>query len=393
MSKRCDFDAVVIGAGPAGTLAARGIARSGRSVLIVDRSSFPRHKVCGCCLNRDALATLASAGLEKLVPSLGGVALREVVLSCANRCVRLALPGGCSLSRYALDAALVEAAEAAGVEFWPGTAAKVIVAETDGHLPQVKIGRDRVITTRSIVVADGLGGTSLRDVAGFTPRVVPASRYGLGGVAAASTSSDAIRPGVISMAIGRQGYLGAVRLEDGSIDFAAAVNPLALKSSPSLGGVARQIASEAGMADRFPLGAVEHWQLTPTLTRRRGRVASPHIFVAGDAVGYVEPFTGEGMAWALASGHAVASFVGLAIEGHPAEAAAGWTAAHKRMINRRQWSCKLTAGLLRRPRLTRAAIHVLGLTPQLARPAVHHLSLRSTGWAAGPCLAGEGHRR
>ena len=56
------FDALVIGAGPAGAVAARELARRGASVLLVDKSRFPRPKVCGCCVNGAAVGTLKRHG-------------------------------------------------------------------------------------------------------------------------------------------------------------------------------------------------------------------------------------------------------------------------------------------------------------------------------------------
>ena len=60
------WDAVVIGAGPAGSMTARELARLGRKVLLVDKAAFPRGKVCGCCLSGSALTTLRSVGLGGL---------------------------------------------------------------------------------------------------------------------------------------------------------------------------------------------------------------------------------------------------------------------------------------------------------------------------------------
>src|SRR5438132_14182323 len=77
---RC-WDVVVIGAGPAGAMAARQLARMGKSVLLVDKAYFPRWKVCGCCLNAGALATLRAAGLGKLATQCGAGAIQNVLLS------------------------------------------------------------------------------------------------------------------------------------------------------------------------------------------------------------------------------------------------------------------------------------------------------------------------
>ena len=68
-----NFDAIVVGAGPAGAVAAVLLARAGRRVLLLDKATFPRRKVCGCCLNGHALSALAAAGLGELPARLGAV--------------------------------------------------------------------------------------------------------------------------------------------------------------------------------------------------------------------------------------------------------------------------------------------------------------------------------
>jgi flavin-dependent dehydrogenase len=87
----------------------------------------------------------------------------------------------------------------------------------------------------------------------------------------------------------------------------------------------------------------------------------------GDAAGYVEPFTGEGMAWAVASAAALAPIA--ARDWHPG-LAREWEAAHRRVLGRRQLGCRVIAKALRFPRLTRLAVRVLSTFPALARPVV-----------------------
>src|SRR5262249_6508460 len=111
------WDAVVAGAGPAGALAARQLARHGFAVLLVARAAFPRFKVCGCCINVGALDTLRSVGLGDLPGACGAVLLSRVCLAARGRSARVALPGGVALSRETFDAALLDAALAAGAAF------------------------------------------------------------------------------------------------------------------------------------------------------------------------------------------------------------------------------------------------------------------------------------
>ena len=116
-----DWHGIVIGAGPAGAAVAIRLARQGLRVLLVDRSSMPRPKVCGCCLSPLAVAELASLCPADAVPT--PLPLATVCLVSAGRSARIPMPGGGVLSREALDTALVRQAIAAGADWLPTMAA------------------------------------------------------------------------------------------------------------------------------------------------------------------------------------------------------------------------------------------------------------------------------
>jgi len=99
--------------------------------------------------------------------------------------------------------------------------------------------------------------------------------------------------------------------------------------------------------------------------------------VLGDAAGYVEPFTGEGIAWALATGAAVAPLAARAPAGWQPALARQWADVHRRIVGRR-FLCRATAAILRRPRLVRLAIRLLALAPALAAPIVGLLNRRQS---------------
>ncbi|MBC7772886.1 MAG: FAD-dependent monooxygenase, partial [Pyrinomonadaceae bacterium] len=86
------WDAIVIGAGCAGSVIARELSLAGRSVLLVDKAVFPRAKVCGCCLNAAALALLSRIGLGDLASSLGAAPLLSVSLAAGRAAATLAIP-------------------------------------------------------------------------------------------------------------------------------------------------------------------------------------------------------------------------------------------------------------------------------------------------------------
>ena len=116
---KCRWDVVVIGAGPAGALAAGLSARDGLRTLLVERKPFPRIKTCGACVNQRAVSVLDACGLRELVPSSGAVPLHRFALHSPGRAGTLALPGGAAISRPLFDALLVEAAIERGAAFLP----------------------------------------------------------------------------------------------------------------------------------------------------------------------------------------------------------------------------------------------------------------------------------
>ena len=142
------WDAVIAGAGPAGAVCAYLLARRGHSVLLVDKSDFPRSKVCGSCLNGAALSALAVVGLGELPARLGGVPLHAIQLQTAHCHATLPLPVGLAVSRCAFDAALVRAALAAGAAFLPRTTATLdpVTVNSAASCPHsIQLSRRRAI--------------------------------------------------------------------------------------------------------------------------------------------------------------------------------------------------------------------------------------------------------
>lgn len=356
------WDAVVVGAGPAGSVAARELARRGRSVLLIDKATFPRPKVCGCCLNAVALAALEAVGLGRVPAACGSVPLRGVRLTAGGRSAVLPLPGGVAVSREALDIALIREAEAAGVEVVTGVTAKV--GESRPDAVDVTLAGS-VVQARVVVRATGLTAAAGPAVAG--------SRLGGGVTVPGDVAPAFYAPGTIFMATGRGGYVGLVRVEDDRLDVAAAFDAGFVTAAGGLGPAAEAVL--AGTTWPAVPGLAElAWKGTPALTRRPAAVAGRRWFAVGDAAGYVEPFTGEGMAWAVASAAAVAPLVARAADGWDDALADEWGRTHARLIRGRQGVCRAAARVLRSPRLTGLAVRALSILPVLSRPVVAALN-------------------
>ena len=123
---KTDYDAVIVGAGPAGSTAAILLASAGWSVALVERQIFARRKVCGGCIGASNLLLLATLGVGDAFARLAGPDLREFALYCGDRVVRAPLPAlpdarnpwGRALSREKFDLLLLERARELGVRIW-----------------------------------------------------------------------------------------------------------------------------------------------------------------------------------------------------------------------------------------------------------------------------------
>ena len=362
MTSHRDPDVVVIGAGPAGATAACVLGERGHRVLLVDRASFPRAKVCGCCLAPGGQGILRSLGLDDLVDE--GVPLDTTIVHGAGRTATLHFPGSVTLSRERLDPALIDAARHRGVEFLPRTRATV-TADDDVEFrpldPSTDASVDRV-RPKAIVVADGLGGRSLDDRPEFGWRVAGRNRFGVGTVV--EHVRDAPRRGELLMLTDRAGYLGVATLEDGRVDLAAALHP----ERTRIGGGPAATCGRMLRAARLP-GLAEaadtaKWRGTPSLTRRRRCVAAGRVCCIGDAGGYVEPFTGEGMSWGMEAAVAVAPFIEAVIGGGDARA---WNRAHARLLSGRRRRCRTVSFAIRHPRVAMPVMRLLGRLPRIGR--------------------------
>lgn len=357
------WDVVVVGAGPAGSVAARELARRGRAVLLLDRATFPRAKVCGCCLNEVALASLAAVGLGDLVRRCRAVPLTQVRIAAGGRNAVVQLPGGVALSREAFDSELIREAVKAGVTFVPG-----VRVNRPGRKLHVTCGAESVpLRTKVWIAADGLSG-QLAAEGGKPSAVATGSRIGAGVVA--DRAPECYQPGTISMAVGRGGYVGLVRVEDGRLDVAAAFDPGFIRMRGGPGAAAAAVIAESGLTAVPGLDGLP-WRGTPSLTRTARRVAGEGWFAIGDAAGYVEPFTGEGMAWAIASAVAVAP---LAARPWRPAYVQEWERTHRRLIRSRQATCRAAVWVLHSAPLSRLVVRLLSVAPVVSRPVIAALN-------------------
>jgi len=203
----------------------------------------------------------------------------------------------------------------------------------------------------------------------------PSSHVGVGTTLPAHAAG--LPPGELAMAVACGGYCGIVRLEDGRIDVAAALDPSLLAGGGPAAAVRRILDAAAGPAvwlDRDEL-ARAHFRATPRLSHVAPLVAhdTGRVLRVGDAAGFVEPFTGEGIGWALAGGRVLADAI-VAGSGDetldPGVVGAAYRAGYAAAVAARQARCGRVARWLRSPRLVAGALRAARLAPWAARYAV-----------------------
>jgi len=361
------WDVVVVGAGPAGALAAHGLASRGVRVLLVEQRLFPRWKVCGACLSPQALAALKTAGLGDLVAAQGGLSLERLQLGVAGRVNPIALGAGRVLSRSRLDQALLEAAVAVGATVMTGTRA-VLGAAATGLEPDREVvlqkGTARwSVRAKVVLIAAGLSHRAIDKEAEISTSIQPHSRIGAGSVLPGEAAE--LAPGVLQMAVGQGGYVGLVRVESGEINLACAFDRPMLGSVGGAALLCQKILAEAGFAT-LPGLKESAWQLTAALSRRTIPLAGHRLLLLGDAAGYVEPFTGEGMGWAITSSLAALPLVLRGLEHWDGAIETEWRRLHRRWVAQKQRSCRVLAVVLRHPRISWGLHRLAGSFPSVA---------------------------
>ena len=159
-------DAIIIGAGPAGSAASILLARAGWSVALIEKEPFPRRKVCGECLAASNLPLLDELGIGEAFHAAAGPELRRVALMSGERTIEADLPAtqagghawGRALGRETLDVLLLEQARAAGVEIWQPWSVHAVNGEPgDWRVQLRRLHADESTTLRARVAIDAHG--------------------------------------------------------------------------------------------------------------------------------------------------------------------------------------------------------------------------------------------
>ena len=354
-----DADIAVIGAGPAGAAAALFAARRGFRVIVVDKQDFPRDKPCGEGLMPGGRPALRELGLEDAVVAGGAPALDGIQFGLAgDQPVAVPFPehdgdqAGLGIRRLTFDAQLADAlAHHPQIQFRPQTEARDVRSDGDGMATVITAAGE--LRTRFVAVADGMRST-LRHRLGWTVGPRPPHRYGI----VAHWVMDApVDPWVrITFDRGLEVYEGAVAGNQRMVALLCYQDRMR-EFGGRLESRYREIAQaiRPGLRDADLVGSVSavgpFWYSAST-------VADRGIFLVGDAAGFTDPITAEGIAAGLRQARAFAA----ALTSPDPESA--YRQAHRRITKDPRRVAALFLRLSRTPALVARAIHNHGRSPQ-----------------------------
>jgi flavin-dependent dehydrogenase len=372
------LDLIIAGAGPAGSIAALVAARAGARVLVVDRESFPREKLCGDTLNPGAIALLAELGLTG-GPLAQALPLAGMRVTGPRRSVEARYGGevrGLALRRRDLDRWLLEHAIAAGAHFEAGLVARrALVDEAGGaHVRGLVLSRRGSpasllrIPANFTIAADGRASVLARSLG--LARHPPRPRRWAFGVYASAVAGVG---DVGEMHIRGGHYLGIAPMADGLCNVCAVVGRRPAGATP-LAVVRAVIDADPTIRPRFDAAVFETpvSVLGPLAVDARA-AGLTGLLLAGDAAGFVDPMTGDGLHLAMRGAILAArEALGSLESGDLAGAAGRLALARRDALARKQRFNRALRRLVDSPAAIEAAALGARVAPGLVRWAIRY---------------------
>lgn len=378
-------DVVIVGAGPAGALAAVVLARAGARVRVFDRSTFPRSKLCGDTLNPGAIALL-SKYIDTSSLLARGLPIDGMLLTGPDRVsVRGRYRHGqkaCAITRRELDAWLVDRARTAGATVDEGvkiTGLSERAGIANGVVMPSHDGRPLVHPAKLVIAADGRR-SSIAFGRSLARHPRQPRRWAIGayftGVEELSTLGE--------MHVRDDGYLGVAPLPEAITNACLVV--------PHESGTGRMTAPDVLLSDRL--------HADPDLRRRFARArpiappvtlgpmavdvdvaGAPGLLLAGDAAGFIDPMTGDGLRLAFIGSELAAAVALEVVEGRIPAAR-----AHLDLTARRRRACRAKWRFNRAIRALVAAPRGIAAATMVARvvPSAFEAIIRYAGDAVEP---------
>src|SRR5947199_1045946 len=344
------FDIAIVGGGPAGSSCAAFCALAGLHTLVLERENFPREKVCGDCLNPSCWSVLERLGLQQHIRNLPHSKLDSVAfIAIDGHEVVVDLPTGdaCELSvkRSLFDDLLLKRARELGAHVREGT---TVTALANGGRWKIQTATAETFSAQTLIGADGRNSTVAR-LSSLLPQPI---RERVALQAHIPLPRDFGRRVVLQFL--REGYSGQAPVNETQLNLCLVGTPPTISRLRKWG------------ERQFDLPADQSWRTITPLTRSPVISAHEKLFFIGDAARLVEPFTGEGIYYALRSGELAANAIVKILRGDDRNSALHeFGRAYAQMYRGRLWINRLARAAVLRPHLGSLFVRAARINPAI----------------------------
>lgn len=362
---------MIVGAGPAGSTLASLLAGAGAGVVIADKSTFPRDKVCGEFLSYDALPLLDFLGVTATIDAAGATRITRCRVIGSKRTYEFDLPHAArGVSRLLLDDTLLRNAAASGAKTFPGWEVAGIDPGAGSTRVTLRNGADeRFVDARVVAGAWGRWGRFDRQL---ERRFTTDKRHRHFGFKRHYRTLTARPAESIDLHAFDRGYLGVSSIEGSLTNICGLVHRSRISQMKGgwetfVDNLRRERPSLDDLFAAHEPAQDDFLSSEPVIFRARSPVERG-VFMAGDAAGIIDPLTGNGMAMAIQSALVAAPAILRRLTSRePARVVEGeYRAAFRKMFGSRLFWSRRVAFLLSRPGLLDAAMRTTS-SPAIGR--------------------------